>query len=71
VDQQRLGPSSALTFRSPERERDNLPPRDFGQSGPHEALQMKCPAELYTASTQPYRGIGEPLYPFHDQLQAR
>jgi hypothetical protein len=28
---------------------------------------MKCPAELYTASTQPYRGIGQPVYPFHDQ----
>ncbi len=34
---------------------------------PHEALQMKCPAEVYTPSSQPYRGIGEPHYPFHDR----
>jgi len=28
---------------------------------------MKCPAEVYTASAKPYRGIGEPHYPFHDK----
>jgi hypothetical protein len=28
---------------------------------------MKCPAELYTPSPKPYRGIGEPQYPFHDK----
>jgi hypothetical protein len=28
---------------------------------------MKCPAEVYKASTKPYRGIGEPHYPFHDK----
>ena len=28
---------------------------------------MKCPAEIYTASTKPYRGISEPHYPFHDK----
>jgi hypothetical protein len=25
----------------------------------HEALDMKCPSEVYTASTRSYRGIGE------------
>jgi transposase InsO family protein len=40
---------------------------EFNNERPHEALQMKCPAELYTASTRLYRGIGEPLYPFHDK----
>jgi transposase InsO family protein len=40
---------------------------EFNNERPHEALQMKCPAELYTASTRPYSGIGEPLYPFHDK----
>ena len=28
---------------------------------------MKCPAEIYAASTQPYLGIPEPHYPFHDR----
>ena len=40
---------------------------EFNSERPHEALQMKCPAELYTASAKPYRGITEPQYPFHDK----
>ena len=40
---------------------------EFNNERPHEALEMKCPAEIYTASTSPYRGIAEPLYPFHDK----
>lgn len=40
---------------------------EFNSERPHEALQMKCPAEVYTASTKPYRGIAEPQYPFHDK----
>jgi hypothetical protein len=28
---------------------------------------MKCPAEVYTSSPRPYRGLGEPQYPFHDK----
>jgi transposase InsO family protein len=40
---------------------------EFNSERPHEALQMKCPAEVYTASTMPYRGIAEPQYPFHDK----
>jgi transposase InsO family protein len=40
---------------------------EFNNERPHEALQMKCPAGLYTTSTRPYGGIGEPLYPFHDK----
>jgi len=28
---------------------------------------MKCPAEVYKASTRQYRGIGELSYPFHDR----
>ena len=41
--------------------------QEFNTERPHEALQMKCPAEVYTASTKPYRGIAEPHYPFHDK----
>ena len=40
---------------------------DFNLQRPHEALAMKCPAEVYTASTRPYHGIPEPHYPFHDR----
>ena len=28
---------------------------------------MRCPAELYTASARPYRGLPELQYPFHDR----
>src|SRR5208282_6175117 len=34
---------------------------------PHQALDMKCPAELYSPSCRPYRGIQELHYPFHDK----
>jgi hypothetical protein len=37
------------------------------QNGWHEALDMKCPAEVCTPSAQPYQGIPEPHYPFHDR----
>jgi transposase InsO family protein len=40
---------------------------EFNNERPHEALEMRCPAELYTASIRPYRGIAEPHYPFHDR----
>jgi hypothetical protein len=40
---------------------------EFNSERPHEALHMKCPAEVYMASTKPYRGIAEPQYPFHDK----
>ena len=41
--------------------------REFNYERPHEALDMKCPAEVYKASTRQYRGIGELSYPFHDR----
>jgi putative transposase len=34
---------------------------------PHQAIGMKYPAELYSKSPRPYRGIGELHYPFHDR----
>ena len=33
---------------------------------PHEALDMRVPADDYVRSPRPYRGIGEHEYPFHD-----
>jgi transposase InsO family protein len=40
---------------------------EFNNERPHEALDMKCPGELYSPSTRPYAGLPEPHYPFHDK----
>ena len=40
---------------------------EFNTERPHEALAMKCPAEIYTPSTRSYRGLPEISYPFHDR----
>ena len=40
---------------------------EFNNQRPHEALDMKCPAEVYSASGRPYQGIQELNYPFHDK----
>jgi hypothetical protein len=40
---------------------------EFNNERPHEALDMKCPAEIYAPSARPYIGIPEPHYPFHDR----
>jgi transposase InsO family protein len=39
---------------------------EFNNERPHQALDMKCPAEIYTSSPRPYRGLPELAYPFHD-----
>jgi len=39
----------------------------FNQERPHQALQMRCPAELYAPSPRPYRGLEALEYPFHDR----
>jgi transposase InsO family protein len=41
--------------------------REFNVERPHEALDMKCPAELYVASPRPYASLPELSYPFHDR----
>jgi transposase InsO family protein len=40
---------------------------EFNVERPHEALHMQCPAQVYTESVRPYRGIPDPHYPFHDK----
>ena len=40
---------------------------EFNTERPHEALDMKCPAEVYSASTRPYDGLPELSYPLHDR----
>jgi len=41
--------------------------REFNVERPHQALDMKCPAGLYVASTRRYDGLPELNYPFHDR----
>ena len=41
--------------------------REFNDERPHEALDMRCPAELYAPSLRLYRGLPELTYPFHDR----
>jgi hypothetical protein len=41
--------------------------REFNAERPYEALDMKCPAELYTTSACAYLGLPELTYPFHDR----
>jgi len=41
--------------------------QEFNAERPHEALQMKTPAEVYSASPRPYRGLAELDYPMHDR----
>jgi putative transposase len=40
---------------------------EYNQERPHQALDMKFPAELYTPSRRPYRGLEEVDYPLHDK----
>jgi len=39
----------------------------YNHERPHQALDMKYPAELYTRSPRPYQGLSELDYPFHDR----
>jgi transposase InsO family protein len=40
---------------------------EFNTERPHEALDMKCPNEVYVASPRLYQGLPELDYPFHDR----
>src|SRR6202049_1728719 len=39
----------------------------YNNERPHQALNMRYPAERYAPSTRPYRGLPELDYPFHDR----
>jgi putative transposase len=39
----------------------------FNTERPHQALAMRCPAEIYSSSNRPYRGLPALDYPFHDR----
>jgi len=38
----------------------------YNTERPHQALDLKVPADLYTKSPRPYKGLGELEYPVHD-----
>src|SRR6185436_6396759 len=40
---------------------------EFNLERPHEAIAMKCPAEVYIPSRRPYRGLPDLDYPLHDR----
>ena len=40
---------------------------EFNAERPHEALDMKTPAEVYQPSERPYSGLPDLEYPFHDK----
>jgi transposase InsO family protein len=40
---------------------------EFNYERPHEALSMKCPADLYTPSSRVHNGLPEFTYPLHDR----
>ncbi|MEP3491567.1 MAG: IS481 family transposase [Nitratireductor sp.] len=39
---------------------------EFNEERPHEAIDMRVPAEAYAASSRPYDGLPDLDYPFHD-----
>jgi hypothetical protein len=41
---------------------------EFNNERPHEALDMKCPAEVYTPAIRRYGGLPELAYPFHGRV---
>jgi transposase InsO family protein len=41
--------------------------QEFNTERPHQAIAMKCPAEVYSPSIRPYQGLPELSYPFHDR----
>jgi hypothetical protein len=41
--------------------------KEFNEERPHEAIDMKRPAELYAPSPRRYEGLPELTYPLHDR----
>lgn len=39
----------------------------YNQERPHQALNGRCPGQLYRPSPRPYKGLGELEYPLHDR----
>jgi transposase InsO family protein len=58
-------PPSANTLQ--QQDRFDTFVQEFNAERPHEALAMKCPAELYRPSPRRYDGLPGLTYPFHDR----
>jgi hypothetical protein len=58
-------PPSANTLQ--QQDRFDVFVQEFNTERPHEALGMKCPAELYVPSPRRYDGLPDLTYPFHDR----
>jgi len=41
--------------------------KEFNEERPHEALDMKPPAEVYNPSPRTYEGLPDLAYPLHDR----
>jgi putative transposase len=41
---------------------------EYNYERPHQALDMKCPGNLYRRSERPYRGLPEVDYPLHEHI---
>ncbi len=41
--------------------------KEFNTERPHQALEMKCPKEVYANSPRRYQGLPDLSYPFHDR----
>jgi transposase InsO family protein len=50
-----------------QQDRFNTFVHEFNTERPHEALAMRCPAEVYSPSNRPYDGLPDLAYPFHDR----
>src|SRR5499426_564693 len=57
---------AAANFLQQQARFDNFV-HEFNLERPHEAIAMKCPAEVYTPSRRPYHGLPDLEYPFHDR----
>ena len=56
--------ATVLYFSAVSKNWDNV--NRYNRERPHQALGMRVPADLYTPSPRPYRGLGELDYPLHD-----
>src|SRR5262245_66212008 len=62
-------PRSAKNLLAQQEQLDRFR-EDFNQRRPHEALKMKCPADIYKPSLQRYPdSLPEPSYPHHDLVR--
>ncbi len=58
-------PPRANLLQQQERFEDFL--QQFNYERPHQALNMKCPADVYHKSTRQYQGLPDITYPSHDK----